>query len=275
MVVIRHISRLSFLLPACRRSLCQRQFVNTSCLPVSSSCQKHGAIAVSSQGPIRQSPPTTWCVLRGYAKKAKKEKVVKGKKGHVSLTEDEIGDVLDFEAVKSKMQQALDSLKEEYIHNLTLRTSTGVFDSLQIDTADGSFPLNQLGQIIQKNPHLLLINLTATPQYIPPVMEAITASGLNVNPQQEGSTIFIPIPKVTREHRENLAKSAKMLCDKTKTKVRDIHTKAVKEVRGAKDTHSEDLIRNLQEMIVEVMHECSGKADKMLETKKQELLGDK
>ena len=40
----------------------------------------------------------------------------------------------------------------------------GIFDNLQVKTADGTFPLIQLGQVVQKNPQLVVINLTASPQ---------------------------------------------------------------------------------------------------------------
>lgn len=42
--------------------------------------------------------------------------------------------------------------------------SPGVFDSVLVDTEDGSFPINQLGQVAQKSPHLVMINLSACPQ---------------------------------------------------------------------------------------------------------------
>ena len=41
---------------------------------------------------------------------------------------------------------------------------TGVFDQLEVKTSDGTFPLIQLGQIVQKNPQLVVINLSASPQ---------------------------------------------------------------------------------------------------------------
>ena len=33
-----------------------------------------------------------------------------------------------------------------------------------VETEDGLFPLNQLAQIVQKNPTLLIVNLVAMPQ---------------------------------------------------------------------------------------------------------------
>ena len=40
----------------------------------------------------------------------------------------------------------------------------GAFDNLIVDTEDGKFPLIQLGQLAQKSPQLIVINLTTSPQ---------------------------------------------------------------------------------------------------------------
>lgn len=44
--------------------------------------------------------------------------------------------------------------------------------------------------------------------------KALEISGMNINPQQQGSTLLIQINQSTREHRERLAKSAKVLYNK-------------------------------------------------------------
>ena len=52
-------------------------------------------------------------------------------------------------------------------------------------------------------------------------------SGLNLNPQQDGTRIYVPIPKVTREHREKLSKGAKQKCNETKEQLRKIQSKKI------------------------------------------------
>lgn len=220
-------------------------------------------------------PQYTWCVC-SYAKKAGKDKKGKAAKvAKVQLTQEEIGDILNLESVKQEMQGVLDRLKESYIHSLNVRTSVGSFDRVVVETSDGRFHLNQLGQIAQKNPQMIMINLAAVPQHIKDVKKALEKSGLDVNPQQEGTTLFIPIPKVTREHRENLAKSAKKLLDQSKTLLNSQYQKLTKKVNSHKDKKgiSEDLIKNLNNMLLDMTHEYSAEAEKLLETKKKELLG--
>lgn len=85
----------------------------------------------------------------------------------------------------------------------------------------------QLGQVTAKNPQLLIVNMASMPQvrcyhdnalftnvswglsvqglncitrvcvvvqYISEVKDAIMKSGMNLNPQQEGTALFVPIP---------------------------------------------------------------------------------
>ncbi|KAK7495775.1 hypothetical protein BaRGS_00012995 [Batillaria attramentaria] len=137
----------------------------------------------------------SWCVVRGYAKKAKKEKVVKGGKKKVVLTAEELNGVLELQRLQEEMQAAVEEFRQQLIQQVSIRTNIGVYDNLQVKTDDGVFPLIQLGQIVQKNPTLILVNMAAAPQYIVAVKDAIGQSGLNVNPQQDGTTIFIPVPK--------------------------------------------------------------------------------
>ena len=67
-------------------------------------------------------------------------------------------------------------------------------------------------------------------------MQTLTASTLNLNPQQEGTRIYVAIPKVTRETRETLAKSARNKMNETKTELRDIQNRYNKEVDSLQNT---------------------------------------
>ena len=67
-----------------------------------------------------------------------------------------------------------------------------------METVDGAFLMNELGTINQKSSNLVVVNMGALPNYIPDVMNAIRNSNLNVNPQQEGLSVLVPLPKVTK-----------------------------------------------------------------------------
>ena len=114
--------------------------------------------------------------------------------------------------------------------------------------------------------------MSSTPQYTTHIKTAIATSGLNVNPQQEGTTLYVPVPRVTHEHREMLAKNAKSLCDKTKDVLRRIQNKYDSELKNAKQMHSSNLIHNLHEAILATTKTYMEKAHGIMEAKQQELL---
>lgn len=61
---------------------------------------------------------------------------------------------------------------------------------------------------------------------------------------------FFPFPcRVTREHRENLAKVAKQLGNKAKDSLRRVRSNAVTQVKKAKEAHSEDTIRLVEKQV--------------------------
>ena len=217
---------------------------------------------------------------RGYAKNAKKGKESKSKnktKPKVDLSPEELSEVINVGEMKHKMEMSIVHLKKEFVEQLSLRTSVGVLDDLIVGTPDGEFPLIQLGQVVQKNPQLIVIDMTGLPQYTSAVKSAIMESGMNLNPQQDGTTLFVPVPKVTREYRETLAKNAKTLCDKIKDTLRHIQNNYVKELQKAQRSNdvSETLIQNLDEHVHFATKEFSAQADAMLKQKQHELLNPK
>ena len=87
-----------------------------------------------------------------------------------------------------------------------------------------------------------------SPQYIQKVFDSITKSGLSVSPQIDKTSIFLNIPKITRDHRENLSKSAKKMFEIANGKLRDLNKKASRKVSDSK-TASDDLIFQTNETV--------------------------
>lgn len=115
-------------------------------------------------------------------------------------------------------------------------------------TGEGMFQLGELGQVNQKTSNIFVVDMISSPQHMKAAMEAITKSSLKLNPQLDKTSILIQIPKLSREHRENLSKSAKKYFDNTIIKLRDLHNKNVKKISSAKNV-SDDLIFSLKETV--------------------------
>ncbi|KAG8518794.1 Ribosome-recycling factor, mitochondrial [Galemys pyrenaicus] len=74
----------------------------------------------------------------------------------------------------------------------------GSLDQISVVTADGKLALNQIGQISMKSPQLILVNMASFPECTAAAIKAIRESGMNLNPEVEGTLIRVPIPKTPR-----------------------------------------------------------------------------
>lgn len=89
-----------------------------------------------------------WCSYAKSIKDGKRDMSKKGQKLKVSLSNEELNEVIDYENMMQQMEAALEHLCKQYTEQLSLRTSVNVFDGLLVDTPDGQFPLIQLAQVI-------------------------------------------------------------------------------------------------------------------------------
>ncbi|XP_066951599.1 ribosome-recycling factor, mitochondrial isoform X2 [Macrobrachium rosenbergii] len=148
----------------------------------------------------------------------------------------------------------------------------GGIETLPVELEGDKYPLNEVAQVSRKSPQMLIINAASFPQATVGIIKAIRESGMNLNPQQEGTTIYVPVPKVTKEHRENLAKSAKTLCNRCKDQLRERQNNFIRKVRTKEGQVSEDLVYNVQLKIREIADDHMQEAEKLMAAKQKELL---
>ncbi|UYV82838.1 KAT8 [Cordylochernes scorpioides] len=229
------------------------------------------AIVNKQLTPITQSPHFTQ--LR-YAKRSiAKEKKGKGGKPKSVMSDREMSEVFEVALFKSQMQQVVDRLKHDLVQQLSLRTDAGAIDNLLVRIDAEDVPLNQLALIARKNPRLTVVNLANYPEALKPTIEAINNSGLNLNPQQDGTLIYLQIPKVTREHRELLVKNGKNLLNKYKDHLRAIQNKFVSKVLDL--SISKDTIHNTRENVIKYMtDQYMAQAEELYNHKVKEILKD-
>lgn len=209
-----------------------------------------------------------------YAKSKDRGKDKKNKNAKVVINPLVMSELVSVEKIKGSCSVFLDKMKEDYTKSLSIRSSTGAIESLAVRFEGNEYELQELAQIIKKNPKTLVINFTSFPQAIPDVLKAINASGLNLNPQQDGTTLFVPVPKVTKEHRESLARHAKILYIKCRDSIKDIENEYLRKAKK-KTGVSEDLIFDVQRQITALCGEYRVEAKNIYDTKCKELVGGK
>lgn len=130
---------------------------------------------------------------RHYAKgKDKKKDKLKGK---VQINDVQIAEVTNVQALKDQMQETVEGLKDNFIKHLSLRSSSGAIEALKVDLDGKEHTIQELAQVVRKNPKTIVINMAIFPQAVPAVTKALRESGMNLNPQQDGTTLYVPVPK--------------------------------------------------------------------------------
>ncbi|XP_063140044.1 ribosome-recycling factor, mitochondrial isoform X4 [Rattus norvegicus] len=81
------------------------------------------------------------------------------------------------------------------VRQFATKKAKGSLDHITVVTADGKLALNQIGQISMKSPQLILVNMASFPECTAAAIKAIRESGMNLNPEVEGTLIRVPIPK--------------------------------------------------------------------------------
>ncbi|XP_052038315.1 ribosome-recycling factor, mitochondrial isoform X3 [Apodemus sylvaticus] len=159
------------------------------------------------------------------------------------------------------------------VRHFATKKAKGSLDHITVVTADGKLALNQIGQISMKSPQMILVNMASFPECTAAAIKAIRESGMNLNPEVEGTLIRVPIPKVTREHREMLVKLAKQNTNKAKENLRKVRTNAMNKLKKSKDKTSEDTIRLIEKQISQMADDTVAELERHLAAKTKELLG--
>lgn len=119
---------------------------------------------------------------------------LKEKKRMVHVDLNEIAEFVKIERMMSQFDGAIESFKEQMINHLGVRTRMGAIEGLSVKFEDEEYALEEIVEISRK-PNMVVLNVSAFPQIIPNILDVLTKSRMNLNPQQEGTTIYIMLPK--------------------------------------------------------------------------------
>jgi ribosome recycling factor len=174
---------------------------------------------------------------------------------------------------KSRMDKAVDTLKEEFGTLRTGRASASLLDQVHVDAYGSSMPLNQCAAVSVPEPRSLMVNVWDR-GLIVSVEKAIRNSGLGLNPVVEGQNLRIPIPPLTEERRKDLAKLAGKYAEAHRVAVRNIRREAMDELKKAEKDGaiSQDEHRKMDGEVQKLTDEAIKRVDEALKTKEQEIM---
>jgi len=214
--------------------------------------------------------------VRHYAKGKDKKKEPKGNRKNLKIEEQFLSSVIDYEVYVRELQKTVDHLKGEYSRTLGLRSTVGSIESLTVSHDGKTYTIMEISQVIRKSSKSVIINMDAFPQLIPSALKSITSSGMNLNPQQDGTTLHIPIPKFSKEYRENLAKGAKQLFIKCRDSIKNIQNNLLKDIKMKENNGmSQDCCHQANEQVKMVAEKYLKIAESLMAQKQAEIMQEK
>ena len=125
-----------------------------------------------------------------------------------------------------RMDGALEALRKEFAGLRTGRASVNLLDQIHVEAYGGSMHLAQVATVSVPEPRLITVQVWDK-GLVKAVDKAIRESGLGLNPQQDGGLIRVPIPELTAERRQELAKVAGRYAEQARVAVRNIRRDAM------------------------------------------------
>lgn len=121
-------------------------------------------------------------------------------------------------------------LEEQLTRHFSLQFNIRQYEEIEVTSKNGETnQMSRIGQIKLLNPQTVSISFAENPTAIKAAKQAIEESSLGVTPQQEGLSLFIKVPKITRQRREQLADVArKKLLNDYKIALNEVFTASVK-----------------------------------------------
>ncbi len=174
---------------------------------------------------------------------------------------------------KQRMNTSVETVRRELASMRTGRASLAMLDNVRVDYYGTPTPLNQVGNLSTPDPTLIQVQPWDA-KLLGPIEKAIRSSDLDLNPQNDGKIIRIPIPQLNEERRKLLVKNAHKHAEEGRVAIRNVrrdvndHLKkllkshevseddeklAMAEVQKMTDQHIEQINETLKKKETEIM----------------------
>ena|ERR1043166_4081374 len=174
--------------------------------------------------------------------------------------------------LKRHMDGVAENFKKELAGLRTGRASTGMLEPVMVEAYGNMMPLNQLGNINVPEPRLLTVQVWDK-EMVKAVEKAIREAGLGLNPQTDGQLIRVPVPDLTAERRQEIAKAAGKYAEAARIAVRNVRRDGMENLKKQeKDKKiSQDEHKTQSEKVQKLTDDTVKKIDDMLAHKEKEI----
>jgi ribosome recycling factor len=175
--------------------------------------------------------------------------------------------------IENRMQKAVEALEMDLRAIRTGRASPALVERVTVEYYGSPTPLNQLAVISAPEPQLLTIR-PYDPSSLGDIERAILKSELGLTPSNDGRLIRLPIPRLTEERRQELAKLVRQRVEEGKIALRNVRREGLDELREFEQEKliSEDEFYRGKDDLQDLTNRYVEKMDDISDRKQKELL---
>tara|TARA_B100001013_G_C24572167_1_gene427016 strand:+ start:345 stop:893 length:549 start_codon:yes stop_codon:yes gene_type:complete len=180
---------------------------------------------------------------------------------------------MDINLIRNKMDTSVNFFEKEISSIRTSRANPSILDNILVESYGNRTPINQLGTISSPDANLITIQVWDT-SLTNLIEKAISESNIGINPQTEGQLIRLPIPKLSEERRQELAKLVSQYAEQSKIAIRNNRRDFLDKIK--KDNKdkliSEDDFKKYSNQVQEITDEYISKIDEIVTNKQSEIM---
>lgn len=179
---------------------------------------------------------------------------------------------VDMKDLERRMVGAIDALHTEFQGLRTGRASVNLLEPVTVEAYGSSMPLNQVGTVSAPEPRLLTVQVWDKGM-VNAVSKAIMESGLGLNPQPDGQLIRVPLPDLTEERRNELAKVAAKYAEQARIAIRNVRQDGMQSIKKLKNDNeiSEDDQKHYEDDVQKLTDRKIKEVDEVLEQKEKDI----
>lgn len=126
---------------------------------------------------------------------------------------------------RRRMDKTVSKFEQELAGVRTGRASVALLDSVRVEYYGQLMPLNQVATLKTPDASTIVVQPWEK-SMITPVDRAIRAANLDLNPNSDGVLLRIPIPPLSQERRQQLARTIGLMAEDHKNAIRQVRRDA-------------------------------------------------
>jgi len=132
--------------------------------------------------------------------------------------------------VSTKMDRAVDAFKRDLTQLRTGRATPALVENVQVDYYGSMTPLKQIASISTPDARAIMIQPWDTGS-LREIEKSLMSSEMGFNPSNDGSTITVPVPQLTKERRLEMVKLLKGKIEDGKVSIRNVRRDGLESLR--------------------------------------------